>query len=206
MFDSYHMPALVLTTLLLPAFGYLYLRFRDTRTLLWFLGFLFAIARMLLVYQLPWWDLSDVTMHPWWPRPARLRFKSALPVSGVAVSAAFSHWQAAYSLRHSVHHSLVAYSILFQGVFHGVAPGEPLFLIFPALGGLAVAVGLFWALARGACPHGWGVSCASWWAGPESGPASRREALAADAGGVRQPLHDALLLIFVSGASRRAWC
>jgi len=34
--DSYHLPALILTVLLLPAFLQLYLRFRDTRTLLWF--------------------------------------------------------------------------------------------------------------------------------------------------------------------------
>jgi hypothetical protein len=32
--DYYQVPALILTALLLPAFGYLYLRFRDTRTLL----------------------------------------------------------------------------------------------------------------------------------------------------------------------------
>ena len=37
--DFYHAPALALTALLLPAFFYLYLRFRDSRTLLWFLGF-----------------------------------------------------------------------------------------------------------------------------------------------------------------------
>ena len=43
MFDSNHMPALVLTTLLLPAFGYLYMRFRDTRTLLWFLGLVWML-------------------------------------------------------------------------------------------------------------------------------------------------------------------
>jgi hypothetical protein len=44
--DYYHVPALVLTALLLPAFGFLYHRSRDTRTLLWFLGFLFALVSM----------------------------------------------------------------------------------------------------------------------------------------------------------------
>ena len=48
--DYYHVPALILTALLLPAFGYLYLRFRDTRTLLWFLGFLSALFSMVLLY------------------------------------------------------------------------------------------------------------------------------------------------------------
>ncbi|MGA9584386.1 MAG: hypothetical protein WBQ95_03610, partial [Terracidiphilus sp.] len=61
--DSYHLPALVLTVLLLPAFFQLYLRFRDTRTLLWFLGFFFAAIRMLLFYNLGWWNYSDTTVH-----------------------------------------------------------------------------------------------------------------------------------------------
>ena len=42
--DTYHLPALILTVLLLPAFFHLYWRSRDLRPLLWFLGFLFAIA------------------------------------------------------------------------------------------------------------------------------------------------------------------
>ncbi len=62
--DYYHIPALALTALLLPAFGYLYRRFRDTRTLLWFLGFLFALARMLSFYPLGWQALPDA-LHPW---------------------------------------------------------------------------------------------------------------------------------------------
>jgi len=153
MFDSYHMPALVLTTLLLPAFGYLYLRFRDTRTLLWFLGFLFAIARMLLVYHLPWWDLSDVTMHPWVAAASQtsIQICSALFLGSLSpLRFRIGRLHILYVIPFTI--PLVAYSILFQGVFHGVAPGEPLFLIFPALGGLAVAVGLFWALARGSMP------------------------------------------------------
>ena len=50
--DYYHLPALALTALLLPAFGYLYLRFRDARSLLWFLGFLFSIVAMVLLYTM----------------------------------------------------------------------------------------------------------------------------------------------------------
>ena len=141
------------TTLLLPAFGYLYLRFRDTRTLLWFLGFLFAIARMLLVYHLPWWDLSDVTMHPWVAAASQtsIQICSALFLGSLSpLRFRIGRLHILYVIPFTI--PLVAYSILFQGVFHGVAPGEPLFLIFPALGGLAVAVGLFWALARGSMP------------------------------------------------------
>ena len=63
--DSYHLLALVLTVLLLPAFFQLCLRFRDTRTLLWFLGFLFAVVRMLQHYDLGGWNYSDEVAHPW---------------------------------------------------------------------------------------------------------------------------------------------
>ena len=52
MLDSYQLPAIILTALLLPAFAQLYLRSRDTRTLLWFLGFLFAFLRMVQLYGL----------------------------------------------------------------------------------------------------------------------------------------------------------
>ena len=62
--DYYQAPALILTALLLPAFGYLYLRFRDTRTLLWFLGFLFSVIRMGLLYKMGSWDFQD-GHHPW---------------------------------------------------------------------------------------------------------------------------------------------
>src|ERR1700728_1203382 len=62
--DYYHLPALILTALLLPSFGYLYLRFRDTRTLLWFLGFLCAAIRMVLFHRLGRWDFGNGS-HPW---------------------------------------------------------------------------------------------------------------------------------------------
>ena len=62
--DNYQAPALVLTALLLPAFGYLYFRFRDVRTLLWFLGFAFAFVRMATFYRLGHWRILDGS-HPW---------------------------------------------------------------------------------------------------------------------------------------------
>jgi hypothetical protein len=62
--DYYQIPALVLAELLLPAFGYLFLRFRDARTLLWFLGFFFSVISMVLVhFGGPWADA--ITTHPW---------------------------------------------------------------------------------------------------------------------------------------------
>ena len=62
--DYYQLPALVLTALLLPASATSILRFRDTRTLLWFLGFLFALLRMVLLYKLGSWDFCR-RRHPW---------------------------------------------------------------------------------------------------------------------------------------------
>src|SRR5580700_4891319 len=54
--DWYQMPALILTAILLPAFGHLYWRTRDIRNLLWFLAFLFVLIRMLLLYPAHVWD------------------------------------------------------------------------------------------------------------------------------------------------------
>jgi signal transduction histidine kinase len=159
MFDTYHMPALVLTTLLLPAFGYLSLRFRDTRTLLWFLGFLFAIVRMLLVYQMPWWDLSDSTLHPWVAAVSQTSIQvcSAMFLASLSPQRfRLGRLQILYVIPFTI--PLVVYSILFDAVFHGVAPGEPLFMIFPALGFLSLIAGFSWALAKGSMPTWLSVS------------------------------------------------
>ena len=96
--DSYQLPALVLTVLLLPAFFQLYLRFRETRTLLWLLGFLFACVRMLQVYQLGLWDYSDTAVHPWIASIGQashlissgLFLASSRPSRSVSAAAAFS--------------------------------------------------------------------------------------------------------------------
>jgi signal transduction histidine kinase len=151
--DSYHMPALVLTTLLLPAFGYLYLRSRDTRTLLWFLGFLFAIIRMLLVYRLPWWDVSNARTHPWIAAASQTSIQvcSAMFLASLSpLRFRIGRLQILYVIPFTI--PLVLYSILFHGVFHGITPGEPLFLIFPALGLVALLVGFFWGIAKGNMP------------------------------------------------------
>lgn len=153
MFDSYHMPALVLTTLLLPAFGYLYMRFRDTRTLLWFLGFLFAIVRMLLIYKLPWWDFSNSRTHPWVAAASQtsIQICSAMFLASLSpLRFRLGRKNILYVIPFTI--PLVAYSILFHGVFRGVMPEEPLFLIFPALGLMAVIAGLFWGFAKGSMP------------------------------------------------------
>jgi len=78
--DYYHAPALLLTALLLPAFGYLYLRLRDTRTLLWFLGFLLALFSMVLRYSTGQGGFWGETYRGWQPRD-KPALKSARPYS-----------------------------------------------------------------------------------------------------------------------------
>ena len=64
------MPALIYV-LLLPAFGQLYLRNRDTRNLLWLLAFCFVIARMILLYPTYGWG-TWITAAPGTRRSGRL--------------------------------------------------------------------------------------------------------------------------------------
>lgn len=156
--DTYHMPALVLTTLLLPAFGYLYLRFRDMRTLLWFLGFLFAIVRMLLVYRMPWWNLSNAGAHPWVAAASQTSIQvcSAMFLASLSpLRFRIGRLNILYVVPFTI--PLVAYSILFHGVFHGITPGEPLFLVFPGLGLMALVAGFFWGVAKGSMPKSLGA-------------------------------------------------
>lgn len=157
--DYYQIPALLLTALLLPAFGHLYLRFRDTRSLLWFLGFLFAIVRMALFYRLGSWDFNDGS-HPW-----------ALTAGQVAIQLSSALFLASLSpLRFRVGRfnvlyvipfmlPVVVYTILFRGVLRGSAPTGAMYWLLPALGLLAVVAGLFWAVAKGSLPRWIGVLC-----------------------------------------------
>jgi signal transduction histidine kinase len=154
--DYYHVPALILTALLLPAFGYLYLRFRDTRSLLWFLGFVFSIVAMVLLYTMngypgagsPWLVASGETfvqlsaaMFLGSLSPLRFRI-GRIEVLFVVLYAA----------------PLVLYSILLYGVLGGVQPHGPAFLIFPALVGMSFGVGVFWGMTKGSVPIWLGVS------------------------------------------------
>jgi signal transduction histidine kinase len=152
--DYYQAPALILTALLLPAFGYLYLRFRDARTLLWFLGFLFAIVRMLLIYRISTWHFADGT-HPWVTAVGQ----TAVQISATLFLASLSPLRfrvgrisVLYVIPYTV--PLVIYSIVLEGVFHGVSPTGPVFWLFPSLGAISLIAGFFWGVARGSMP-GW---------------------------------------------------
>jgi signal transduction histidine kinase len=155
--DYYHGPALILTALLLPAFGYLYYRFRDIRTMLWFLGFFFALLRMLLLYRFGWWDLTGPG-HPW---------LEALGQTSIQISAALflgslsplhfrlGRFNVLYVIPYAF--PIVVYAILFHGVFGGQLPSGFFFWIFPALIVLALIVAVRWGMARGSMPPWVGV-------------------------------------------------
>lgn len=154
--DYYHAPALVLTVLLLPAFGFLYLRFRDARSLLWFLGFLFSIISMVLLYTMggypgtgsPWLLATGQTFiqlsaATFLGSLSPLRFPvGRLHVLFVVPYAAF----------------LVLYSVLFYGTYGGVQPAGPASLLFPALVAASFGVGIFWGMTKGTVPVWIGVS------------------------------------------------
>jgi signal transduction histidine kinase len=152
MLDHYQLPTLVLMLLLTPAFGYLYFRFRDTRTLLWFLGFLFCIVRMLLTYKVGTLRAADIA-HPWLAAVGQTSVQIAAALFLASLSSLHfrvGRFQILYVIPYTL--PLVLYAILLHGVFHGVAPSGLEFWIFPALGGISLVVGFFWGIAKGGLP------------------------------------------------------
>jgi signal transduction histidine kinase len=158
--DYYQIPALVLTALLLPAFAHLYLRFRNTRTLLWFLAFLFAVVRMGLLYRLGSWDLGTGS-HPWMVAAgeASIQLSSALFLASLSpLGFRIGKVHILYVIPYTV--PLLIYSILYHGVFRGQAPQGALYWIFPALGLVAFVAACFWCFEKGVMPRGLsGLAC-----------------------------------------------
>jgi signal transduction histidine kinase len=159
MANSYQLPAFVLTALLLPAFAQLYLRSRDTRTLLWLLGFLFACLRMLQIYQFGLWDFSNPQVYPWIAaagQTAALIGSTLFLASLSPFSFRFKGRRILYAVPFII--PLALYAILIDGVYHGEMPISIAFFIFPALGALALFVGCFWAFSRGSMPTALGLT------------------------------------------------
>jgi signal transduction histidine kinase len=155
--DYYHLPALALSALLLPAFNYLYRRFRDVRTLLWLLGFSLALVSMLLRY-IEWpWTMSE---------QAQLWRAAAGQISMLIGSALFlasltpmhlriGRYQVLYAIPYTI--PLVTASFLYYVVFHGVTPSGLRFWIFPALGSITVALAVLWGSVKRSLPVWLGV-------------------------------------------------
>lgn len=159
--DYYHAPAIALTVLLLPAFGTLYLRFRDTRSLLWLLGFVLAIARMIVHHKMGWWDYSSAATHPWITAAGEVAVQTSSALFLASLSPLrfrLGRFRILYVIPYVL--PLLLYALLFDGVFHGRLPSGALLVVFPALGAISLLVGLFWALAKGSMPT-W-LGAASW--------------------------------------------
>ncbi len=196
--DYYHAPALVLGALLLPAFGYLYLRFRDIRTLMWFLGFVFALISMMLRYPGGPWTFAG--SWSFWATAAgetSIQIGSALFVASLSpLRFRVGRFQMLYVIPYTI--PLVAASILLFGVFHGVSPTGPAALIFPALGVLSLIVVLFWEATKRSMPTGLGISFGAvvggvaLWVCFKAGPASALTLTAC-----ANLLMTALLLLFI---------
>ena len=113
--------ACVLSALLLPAFGYLYLRFRDARTLLWLLGFVFALVSMTLRY-VDWPEfcrevepVDDCASH------TSILISSAVFLASLTPSRfRVGRFQVLYVIPCII--PLVIASFLFHVKFHGISP------------------------------------------------------------------------------------
>jgi len=159
MSDSYQLSAFVLTVVLLPALAQIYLRSRDMRTLLWFLGLLFACFRMVQVFHMGLWDVSSAASHPWIAAAGQ---SAALIGATVLLASLSPLWFSFKGVR--IYYAvpfvipLVLYAVLLDGVYHGEMPLSIAFFLFPALGALALFVGCFWAFSRGSMPTSVGLT------------------------------------------------
>ncbi len=151
--EWYQMPALLLTALLLPAFGHLYWRTRDTRNLLWFLAFLFVVARMALLYPVNATDFLEGSA-PWIAATGQAcGILGACLFLGSLSPLAFriGNLRILYVVPFTI--PLIVYAILSHGFYHHKTPHGVLYWIFPVLGLISIVVGLFWNGAKGALPH-----------------------------------------------------
>ena len=152
MHDWYQIPALMLTTLLLPAFGHLYLRSRDARTLLWFLAFCFTVVRAFLLYSVGGWDFSDGS-HPWVAAAGQAcaLVSSALFLGSLSpLRFRIGKFQILYVIPYFV--PMIAYAVLAYGVFRGVMPHGPISMVFPVLAVISFAVAFRWNAEKGNLP------------------------------------------------------
>jgi signal transduction histidine kinase len=147
------MPALILTALLLPAFGHLYFRTRDTRNLLWFLAFCTVLLRMFLLYPASAWEMWD-TSKPW---TAAAGQACAMLASGLflgslsPLSFRVGRLRILYAIPFIL--PLMAYAVLSYGVYHQQSPPQGvLYWVFPGLAFISIAVGVMWGGAKGSLP------------------------------------------------------
>ncbi len=150
--DWYQMPVLVLTALLLPAFGYLYVRTRDIRNLLWFLAFLCSVARMALLYPAATWDMAGNS--PAWA--AAVGQALAMLAAGLFLGSLspLSFRVGKYKILYAIPYilPLMVYAALSHGLYQHTQPTGFMFWLFPALGMISLAAGILWDHEKGSLP------------------------------------------------------
>lgn len=156
--DTYHTPALVFTALLLPAFGYLYQKYRDARTLLWLLGFLFTIVAMLLLYPMGS-RLTFGSGAPWMTAAGQSAFLAGTAVFLASLSPLgfrFRGRRILYVVPFTA--PLLLYSVLLYGVYGDHPTHLALLLLFPALGAVSLVAGYFWGADPYSMPRWAGIA------------------------------------------------
>lgn len=156
--DYYHLPALALSALLLPAFGYLYRRFRDTRTLLWLLAFILALASMLLRF-IEWpWSYGGL-LRSWMYAGGHTAILASSALFLASLSPArfrLGRIQFLYVIPYTI--PLVTASLLFYGIYGGISPAGWRLWLFPALGTVSLVVAVLWGAAQNRMPAWLGVT------------------------------------------------
>lgn len=150
--DWYQMPVLVLTALLLPAFGYLYVRTRDVRNLLWFLAFFCTLVRMALLYPAATWNMVYAG-SPW---AAAVGQSLAMLAAGLflgslsPLSFGIGKHKVLYAAPYTV--PLLLYTALGYGLYLHKTPTGAMYWVFPALGIISLATAVFWDHKKGTLP------------------------------------------------------
>lgn len=173
--DYYHVPALILTMLLLPAFEYLYLRYRDTRTLLWFLGFLFAVVAMFMPYAAEP-SIFSAKVYPWLAAAGQtaIQISSALFLGSLSpLRFRIGRLNILYVIPYTI--PLVIYSAIFYGVFQGISQAGRCFSSSPHWARSLSWLLVFGALLKEVSPCGSALPPYLHWVAWRSGFASRKD-------------------------------
>lgn len=155
--DVYHVPAMILIALLVPAFAHLYWRNRDTRNLLWFLAFGLVLLRMCLLYFTGQWHYP--VLDTGWV--AATGEAIAIVASGLflaslsPLSFRIGGMRVLYVIPYTL--PLVLYVLLSQGLYRGQPPAGAMYWLLPLLGAISIVAGLAWGLAKGTLPAWIGV-------------------------------------------------
>lgn len=156
--DWYQMPALILTALLLPSFGYLYARTRDIRNLLWFLAFLCTVLRMVLLYP----TATVILARTHAPVALAVAESLAMMAAGLflgslsPLSFKFGEHRILFAIPCTL--PLIVYAALGHALYLYSGPSGIMYWVFPALGLLSLIAGIFWDQAKGTLPAGTGTA------------------------------------------------